>query len=62
MKNKTNTQAIIEIWMKACFEKLMQSKTSDAAVSQNLPPNSVGAETDSDSTSPKLSPKTRQDT
>ena len=27
MKNKSNTQAIIQIWMKACFEKLLQSKS-----------------------------------
>ena len=62
MKNKSNTQAIIEIWIKACFEKLMKAKTPNAAVNPTLPSKPARAETDSDSSIPKLSPKTRQDT
>jgi len=62
MKNKSNTHAIIKIWMKACFEKLMDPEKATLGPDPSAPSTLAKVSTEPDCRAAKLSPKTRQDT
>jgi hypothetical protein len=62
MKDKSNTHAFIKIWMKACFEKLMNPEKPDADQDPSRFAASNDVAANSGVTGAKFSAKTRQDT
>ena len=42
MQNKSNTNQIIEIWMKACFERLMAEPKAETEEETEASPKTLG--------------------